>query len=69
MTKRGMTNLDTLFREINAWWSFSQSPGDRLSSKMHLTSIGIPMLKIRRSHDRLIFNTGIPIPENDGLYI
>ena len=24
--------------------------------------MGIPMLKIRRSHDRLIFNMGIPIP-------
>ena len=31
-------------------------------SRCHLTSIGIPMLKIRRSHDRLIFNMGIPIP-------
>ena len=27
-----------------------------------LTSIGIPMLKIRRSCDPLIFNMGIPIP-------
>ena len=27
------------------------------------------MLKIRRSHDRLIFNLGIPIPVKDGLYI
>ena len=26
-----------------------------------LTSIGIPMLRIRRSHDRLIFNMRIPI--------
>ena len=34
-----------------------------------LTSIGIPMLKIRRSRDRLIFNMGIPIPGKDGLYI
>ena len=34
-----------------------------------LTRIGIPMLKIRRSHDRLIFNMGIPIPGKDGLYI
>ena len=32
-------------------------------------SIGIPMLKTRRSHDRLIFNMGIPIPGKDGLYI
>ena len=34
-----------------------------------LASIGIPMLKIRQSHDRLIFNMGIPIPGKDGLYI
>ena len=27
------------------------------------------MLKIRRSHDRLIFNMGMPIPGKDGLYI
>ena len=35
----------------------------------HLTSIGIPMSKIRRSHDRLIFNMKILIPGKDGLYI
>ena len=29
----------------------------------------IPMLKIRRSRDRLIFNMGISIPGKDGLYI
>ena len=34
-----------------------------------VTGIGIPMLKIRRSRDRLIFNMGIPIPGKDGLYI
>ena len=27
------------------------------------------MLKIRRSHDRLMFNMGIPIPKKDGLNI
>ena len=27
------------------------------------------MLKIRRSHDRFIFNMGITIPGKDGLYI
>ena len=37
--------------------------------RYHVTSIGIPMLKIRRSHDSLIFNTGISIPGKDGLYI
>ena len=30
-----------------------------------LISIGTPMLKIRRSRDRLIFNMGILIPEKD----
>ena len=34
-----------------------------------LTSIGIPMLKIRRSRECLIFNMGIPIPDKDGLLI
>ena len=38
-------------------------------SSYHLTNIGIPMLKIRRSHNRLIFNMGIPIPRKYGLYI
>ena len=28
----------------------------------------IPMLKIRRPRDRLVFNMGIPIPGKDGLY-
>ena len=27
------------------------------------------MLKLRRSHDRLIFHMGIPISGKDGLYI
>ena len=30
--------------------------------------MGIPMLKIRRSRDRLIFNMGIPIPVRRNLY-
>ena len=32
--------------------------------RCRLTSISIPLLKIRRSQDRLIFNMGIPIPVN-----
>ena len=43
----------------------------RLNIKMtsyHYT-IRIPMLKIRRSRDRLIFNMGIPIPGKDSHYI
>ena len=37
--------------------------------RCRLTSIGIPMLKIRRSHDRLIFNMGILISGRDSFYI
>ena len=37
--------------------------------RCRITSIGIPMLKIRRSHECLIFNMGIPIPGKDGFYI
>ena len=44
-------------------------PGDCFNIKMCLTSIGIPMLKIRWSCDHLIFNMGIPTPGKDGLYI
>ena len=32
-------------------------------------NVGIPMLKIRWSHHRLIFNMGIPIPREDSFYI
>ena len=31
--------------------------------------MGIPILKIKRTRDRLIFNMGIPIPGKDGLYV
>ena len=34
--------------------------GGRININMFFTSIGIPMLKIRRYRDRLIFNMGIP---------
>ena len=36
---------------------------------LHLTSIGIPMLKVRRSRDLLIFNMETTIPGKDGLYV
>ena len=36
--------------------------------RYRLTRIGIPLLKIRRSRDRLISNMGIPIPGKDSLY-
>ena len=66
---------------LNLWWFriahehdtnvryHEREPGGCLYINICLTSIGIPMLKIRRSCDRLIFNMGIPIPGKDGLYI
>ena len=44
-------------------------PGAVSIWRCRLTSIAIPMLRIRRSRDRLIFNMGIPIPGEDGLHI
>ena len=44
------------------------SPGGRLNIKMSF-QYRDPMLKIRRSHDHLIFNMGIPITGKDRLCI
>ena len=38
------------------------------NKSLHKISIGILMLKIRRSRDRLIFSMGIPIPGKRSLY-
>ena len=43
-------------------------PRPRLNTKS-FRGMGIPMLKIRRSWDRLIFNTGIPILVRRHIYI
>ena len=40
----------------------------RLNS-CRLASIGIPIIKIRQSHDRLILNMKIPIRGKDVLYV
>ena len=45
------------------------TPGGRLNIKISSYQYGDSMLKIRRSHDRLIFYMWIPIPGKDGLYI
>ena len=37
-------------------------------SKCHFTSIGIPTIQIRQSHDHLIFIIGMPIPGKMVLY-
>ena len=46
-----------------------QIQGAVLIYRCRLTSIWIPIIKIRRSRDRLIFNMVIPIPGKDGIYI
>ena len=56
--------LPQVFRQ----WDMS-CPGGHLNIKMSSYQYRDPMLKIRRSCDRLIFNMGIPIPGKDGLYI
>ena len=43
--------------------------GGRLNKRCRLTSIGITMLKIRRSRQSLIFNMRIHIPGKDGFFI
>ena len=43
--------------------------GGRLNMNMWSYSIGITMKKIKWSDDRLVFNMGIPILEEDCLYI
>ena len=52
----------SLFKHAPFHWLIYASPAGRL------TSIGIPIIKKRRSHDRLFFDMGIPIPRKDGLY-
>ena len=43
--------------------------GPRLNIKTIFPRYGIPILKIRRSQDRLIFNMGIPLPVRRHRYI
>ena len=65
---RGYNNFPMTFHLVLVISNHLVTRG-RLIIKCRLTSIGIPMLKIRRSRNRLIFNMGIPIPGKNGLYI
>ena len=70
--RRLISSLSSLRTCSKSWCeavakSFASSVTPERSSPT--VSIGIPILKIGRSCDRLIFNMGIPIPGNDGLYI
>ena len=55
-------------RQLSWLWGL-RDLGTVSIERCRLTSIVIPMLKTRRSRNRLIFNMGIPIPGKDGLYI
>ena len=58
---------------IEAWEWISNFilyfPGPRFNIKCHLTSIGNPIVEIRRSYDRLISTMGFPILVRRHLYI
>ena len=54
---------------ICAYMYYSQSGGCLNIERRSYQYIGIPMLKKRRPHDRLIFNMGIPIPGKTVFYI
>ena len=55
-------------RQINVWTGIRWYLGPRLNIKSVFPRYGIPMFKIRRSWDRLIFNTGIPVLVRRHLY-
>ena len=60
-----MTIVSAQWLHILIRWSIHiliQGPGAFSVSIHHLSSIWIPMLKIRQSHYHLIFNMGTPIP-------
>ena len=67
-----ISNMSITFRWSHIFqndWRDPTEPGGRLNIMMSSYQYSDPMLKIRRSHDRLIFNMGITIPRKDGLYI
>ena len=62
--------LISYISSVNAHWSNEmQRPGGHVNIKMSSNHYRIPMLKIKQSLDRLIFNMEIPVPGKDGLYI
>ena len=62
MTWLRLTNDSILYSHISG-------PGTRLIIKTVFPGIGIPMLRIRRSRNRLILNMGIPILVRRHLYV
>ena len=57
------------YAEVDYICESELQPGPRLNIKTLFPGMGISMLKLRRSRDRLIFNTEIPIPVRRYLYI
>ena len=60
---------NTAFYRLSALLADGWEPGPHLNIKTVFPRYGIPMLKIRWSRDRLIFNMGIPILVRRHLYI
>ena len=56
--KRISPNITNIISKLLSQWPL----GAVSRYRCHLTIIGIPMLKIRWSHDLLVFKMGIPIP-------
>ena len=56
-------------RDPNRSLMLCQTQGPDSIKRYHLTSIGNPIVEIRRSYDRLISTTGFPIPVRQHLYI
>ena len=56
---------------VSIWWRYhgNRALGPDSIKRCHLTSIGNPIVEIRRSYDRLISTMGFPIPVRRHLYI
>ena len=70
-----LRNMTISNRMSKTLWSNSVTSNYRINQgvvsikKCRLTSIGIRVLKIRRSRGRLFFNMGIPIHGKDGIIV
>ena len=74
---RGLEAARQTCRKMNLWicnvtmpaWDYYMYPGPWFNIRCHLTSIGNPIMEIRRSYDRLISTMGFPILVRYKLYI
>ena len=63
------SQMGVLVKASNIWDRKCFDLGPVSIKRLYFPGMGIPMLKIRRSRDRLIFNTGIPLRVRRYLYI